>query len=362
MRANADPHDDIAIVAIGRNEGDRLARCLDSMPAQCQRVYVDSGSTDNSLELALAAGVEIVNLDISHGFTAARARNAGMQRLRENGCDRRYVQMVDGDCEIRSDWLTTAAAALDADPGLAVVFGRRRERFPGHSIYNGMCDVEWAVPPGLAMACGGDALFRRAAIEAVGGYTESMIAGEEPDLSLRMREVGWSIRCLEAEMTWHDAAILRFSQWWRRTKRAGHAFAELVSRHPSSALHSYTHSRRRILFWGGLLPALMMAGLFGALVDRSAGWLALTAGPAALFIFQIARLTIRERRYHPLRRAFPFALLLVIGKFAEMSGMIEFALRAATGRRATLIEYKASSPKQPLRAGKIAGPTTGDDA
>ena len=104
----------IAAVAIGRNEGDRLERCLISLQGQVGRiVYVDSGSTDGSRERA-ALQAAVVNLDLTRPFTAARARNAGFAALLEAGDDApAYVQFIDGDCELQPGWIAAAAAFLD---------------------------------------------------------------------------------------------------------------------------------------------------------------------------------------------------------------------------------------------------------
>jgi glycosyltransferase involved in cell wall biosynthesis len=45
-----------------------------------QRVYVDSGSSDGSAQLALKDGVTVIELTVPPHFTAARARNAGLER------------------------------------------------------------------------------------------------------------------------------------------------------------------------------------------------------------------------------------------------------------------------------------------
>ena len=56
----------LAAVVIGRNEGDRLVRCLTSLKGQAAPVvYVDSGSTDGSVERARDMGAEVVSLDMS---------------------------------------------------------------------------------------------------------------------------------------------------------------------------------------------------------------------------------------------------------------------------------------------------------
>src|SRR5882724_2058738 len=107
------------VIAIGRNEGERLRRCLESCRASGYRViYVDSDSGDQSVELARSLGAEAVELDMSLPFSAARARNAGFERLDPTT---RFVQFVDGDCEIVNGWIEQAARELGARPDVAVV-------------------------------------------------------------------------------------------------------------------------------------------------------------------------------------------------------------------------------------------------
>lgn len=242
-------------------------------------VYVDSGSTDGSVAAATAAGAEVVALDMAQPFTAARARNAGLSHLASDPPD--FVQMVDGDCALQPGWISAALAAFAAHPAAVVVCGRRRERFAQASVYNALADREWDTPIGPARACGGDALMRYAAVQAVGGYDPGLIAGEEPDLCLRLRAKGGEIWRIDAEMTLHDAAMTRFSQWWRRAVRAGHAFAEGCARH---GFDHWGLETRRALIWGSGLPmAIVLLGLW-----HPADWLLALAYPA-----QVIRLAQR---------------------------------------------------------------------
>lgn len=222
-----DVEGEVGFVIIGRNEGDRLALSISSVQREgtCA-VYVDSGSVDGSVALAAGRGLPVVELDPRIPFTAARARNAGLEWLVRQHPGLQFVHFVDGDCELVAGWLDHALCTLRADGELAAVCGRRRERDPHASPYNRLCDNEWNTPVGLVQTCGGDALFRIAPLRAVGGYREDLIAGEEPELCCRIRRNGWKIRRLDAEMTIHDAAMTRFSQWWQRNRRSGYAMAE----------------------------------------------------------------------------------------------------------------------------------------
>lgn len=317
--------DRVTAIAIGRNEGERLMRCLRSLLPQVGRViYVDSGSTDDSAARAEALGAEVVRLDMTRPFTAARARNAGFALVG----DADFVQFVDGDCEVEQGWIDTALAALAADPRLAIVAGRRRELFPERSLYNRICDDEWNTPVGPARAVGGDMLVRREALAGIGGFDPTLIAGEEPEMCLRMAHAGWGIRRLDAPMTVHDAAMTRFGQWWRRARRGGHAFAEVSWRYRDGPEGFWRREARRALLWAVALP---LAILLGALLTPWA-WLLL-----ALYPLQIARIALRDPEP---RDRWTRAALTVLGKFPEARGAIEYHLNRLAGRRAGLIEYK----------------------
>jgi len=327
----------IGIVVIGRNEGERLRRCLRSLPAAAQRVYVDSESADGSATWARSHGVEVIELTAPPKHTAARGRNTGLRHLLAEHPGIAFVQFVDGDCEMDPDWLDAAAAALEADNGLGAVFGRRRERFPERSIYNALCDDEWNVPLGEASTCGGDVMCRIEAVSAIHGYDESMIAGEDPDMSTRLRAAGWRIGRIDAEMTLHDAAMLRFGQWWKRTRRAGHAFAELAQRHPDAA-PGWPRKCRSIMIWGMAIPAATLLALACGLIVHPVG-LALAAGLLLLWPLNMARLA-RARRDLPPRVARANAVLLMLGKIPEALGLAEYHIGRLMGRQAQLIEYK----------------------
>lgn len=320
----------IGAVLIGRNEGARLQACLTSLPRGVAPViYVDSGSTDGSLEAAQTAGAEPVALDPDRPFTAARARNAGLARLTAHTDPPVYVQFVDGDCTLVPGWIETAAAFLEANPRAAVACGRRRERFPDASLYNAFCDAEWNTPVGEAKACGGDALMRVAAVEAVGGFRPDLIAGEEPELCLRLRAAGWRIHRLDAEMTLHDAAMTRFSQWWKRARRAGHTYAEGVALHGHAPERHNLRPLLRTLGWALGLPVAILLGL-------------VLLGPWALLLalawpLQVLRLAARGGFT---RLAWASGLFSVLGKFAELQGVLGYGLDRVVGRRARLIEYK----------------------
>ncbi len=323
----------LGAVVIGRNEGDRFRRCLDSLLGRATPiVYVDSGSTDGSIEYARKHGVDVLELDASIPFTAGRARNAGVERLSQVAPEVKYAQLIDGDCELVDGWIEDAVAFLEESPEYAAAAGRLRERFPDASVYNYLCDVEWNTPVGDADACGGIAIMRVQAFEAVGGFMPGLIAGEEPELCVRLRQSGWRIRRLDIDMALHDGAMSRFSQWRKRAMRAGHAYAEGAYLHGAPPERMWVRESRRIVAWGLLLPALAIAA---APVTGGLSLLLLFAYP--FNVIRIARRLRREGQSRPWTLAF----FLMLAKLPQAIGWLRFQWGKLTGNRSELIEYKA---------------------
>lgn len=319
-------------VVIGRNEGQRLIRCLQSLADINCIVYVDSGSTDGSVNSAKELGIEVVELDTTIPFTAARARNTGVNFLLQKYPDIEFIQFVDGDCEIADGWIEISSQFLREYPDYAVVCGRRRERFPQASVYNQLCDIEWDTPIGDTLACGGDALIRVSAFRQVNGYRDSMIAGEEPEMCYRLRGAGWEISRIDAEMTKHDAEMTKISQWWKRSKRAGHAYAESLYIHHSDVEKFRKRELVSILLWGLMLPVFVLV----LSISISGYWMIFSV----VYPLQILRLYLAYRDGLSDKNALLYACSNVLGKFAQLAGVISFVSKKIFGKDSVLIEYK----------------------
>lgn len=320
----------VGLVIIGRNEGDRLRRCIDSVRGAGRPiVYVDSGSTDGSMEMAQAEGIEVLALDLRLPFTAARARNTGYSHLAALVPGLPYVQFVDGDCEVLPGWIDAAQAFLESRADVAALCGRLRERHPERSVYNLLCDMEWQAPSGESRSTGGNAMLRSTALSAAGGYREDLIAGEEPELCVRLRLAGWKIWRLPEDMALHDAAMTSFGQWWKRTKRGGHAAAEGAALHGAPPEWHNVAQMWRSVLWGAVLP-IAIATLSLVRPTWSFLWLA--------YPLQVLRLSLRsgiDRRDVWLRSTF-----LVLGRFPEALGVLTYWLNRLRRRQANIIEYK----------------------
>jgi GT2 family glycosyltransferase len=327
----------VGIVVVGRNEGKRLEGCIASATRQgCPMVYVDSGSSDGSATWVRATGIPTWELDTATPFSAARARNEGFEHLMNAHPALQYVQFLDGDCEICPDWLVAAAAELSARCEVAMACGRIIERAPDASPYNRLCALEWDRPAGEVTACGGNFMVRVEAFRRVGGFRPEVVAAEDDELCLRVRRQNGTIVRLAADMVRHDSALLRFSQWWRRAKRCGHAYAQGKALHGKSSERHFVRECRSTLFWGGLVPALAL----GSLWWHGGVTLLLLTGFPVLWL----RIYLRARRRGwPPAHARLYANFTVLAKLPAFAGMVQFHANRWRGRLPSLIEHKEPS-------------------
>lgn len=258
----------LGIVVIGRNEGLNLQRSLTSLK-QIPRavvIYVDSGSTDRSVDWARSRGVFVHTLSTDRPFTAARARDEGVQHLLKLHSGLKYLQFVDGDCELFSGWTTDAAHYLECRPDVSIVCGTLVERDPQASVYNYLNSLQWRQPTGKIEACGGLFLIRKHAYCKAGGFNRDLLTMEEQDLCARIRQHGGTIVRLERPMARHDSGLLTFKQWWNRAVWGGHGAARQWqhARHKGEA--GYLALLKTYYLWPVAIPLTGLVGL-------STGWL-----------------------------------------------------------------------------------------
>jgi GT2 family glycosyltransferase len=324
----------VAIVAIGRNEGERLKSCLRAAVAGARTVvYVDSGSTDGSAEFARSLGCAVV--EIKPPFSAARARNEGFACAMKCEADAAFVQFVDGDCTLADGWLEQGRTALNERSDVGAVCGHVREMHPEASVYNRLFDLEWRQAPGEMSACGGIFMVRPAVFRAVGGFRDDVIAGEDNEFCVRVREMGEKIVLLDAAMVWHDAAMKRFREWWRRARRTGHAWAQVAALHGGSPERYFARECRRVWIWGLAVPATAI--VLAPFTRGVSLVLLLLYGPQFGWILRNAR-----KRGWPFGDALVYAFFTVLNKFPALLGMLAYHWRHWRGLTPTIMEHKES--------------------
>ena len=328
----------ISVVVIGRNEGTRLEQCLRSVQAAAsgrtpvELIYVDSDSTDGSPERAETLGARVLRVQPTRP-SAATGRNAGWRAAAGS-----YVLFLDGDTVLEQDFLASALREMENDPHIAIVWGHRREIAPTASLYNRVLDLDWIYPPGDTEFCGGDALIRRSVLASSGGFDDTLIAGEEPELCARLRAMGYRIRHIDAPMTGHDLAITHWRQYWRRAERAGHAYAEVSARFADTTSPLWSRESRRNLWYGGLvagglavIPLAFLAGMPG---------LAMAGVAAAAGIVGRTAWRARWKDSNP-GTLLTYALHSHLQQVPILWGQLAWRRTRRRGRVRGLIEYKA---------------------
>ncbi len=312
-----------------------MKRCLQSVLSQIDRiVYVDSGSSDGSVEYVESIGVDVVRLDMRIPFSAGRARNEGFQLLNKKNNKLKYIQFIDGDCEICEGWLSFAYTYLESNESCAVVSGRRKERFPEDSIYNTLCDIEWNTPIGEAKACGGDFMIRKDAFQQVDGFNPEVLASEEPEMCYRLRKKSWSIYRLHHPMTLHDAAMLRFSQWWKRYVRMGHSCGHMVSLSLSAydGKSYFVKLYTSVWFWALIFPFFVLIMALSVNINI----LLLTIA----YLVQFIRISLHMyKQIGDAKIAIIYSFFNIIGKWPQLQGQLLFLKRRLFGQAYTIVEY-----------------------
>ncbi|WP_165986844.1 glycosyltransferase family 2 protein [Streptomyces sp. YIM 98790] len=153
----------------------------------------------------------------------AAARNAGWRTVPE-----RWIAFLDDDVVPSPDWAADLAADLAAAaPGTAGIQGRISVPLPPDRPA-----TDWErVTAGLATArwITADMAYRRAALEAVGGFDERFPRAfrEDADLALRVQDTGWTLQP-GRRRTEHP---VRPADWWVSVRaQAGNADDVLMTR------------------------------------------------------------------------------------------------------------------------------------
>jgi glycosyltransferase involved in cell wall biosynthesis len=331
----------ISVVVIGRNEGQRLARCLESIrqmrgfDEDIEVIYVDSASQDDSPALAASYGAEVIVLHAERP-TAALGRNAGWRIARAE-----FVLFLDGDTILHPDFVKAAREPMLQDASIVAVWGHRREIHPETSLFNRILDLDWVYAPGFTEFCGGDVLMRRSALEEAGGYDGELIAGEEPELCRRMRANGHRVLHIDHPMTGHDMHMTRWNQYWKRAVRAGHAFAEISRRFRDSDDPSWDSDRKR-----NLVRGVFWMASFAIALAVSAIWL--TILPIALWVALLLVLSLRSA-WKARWKSKNALTLLLYGVHSHLQqvpiciGQLRYTVDQMRGNRRALIEYKEVS-------------------
>ena len=328
------PH--VSVVIIGRNEGERLRVCLESVQKadwtglNHDVLYVDSRSTDSSVKVATAFGVNVLVLQDA-APCAAKARNMGWKNAQGE-----LILFLDGDTQLAAGFVRRAMVALQ-NPKLCAAWGHRRESNPRQSIYTAVLDLDWIYPIGRSLYFGGDVLVRRCALQQVGGFDPSLKAGEEPELCARLRAKDWEIEHLDVPMTTHDLAVRTLRAYWLRCYRSGIAYAEVAHRMQRMGNGLWQRESNRD-FLQGVLYALYLL----LLVLSFAVAPALSMGLLAAAVAVLARTAWRSRTKAAGRwmLCLQYAAHSHLQKLPALAGQLAWRRAHANAQHLALVDYK----------------------
>jgi glycosyltransferase involved in cell wall biosynthesis len=163
-------------------------------------IFVDSASTDRSIEVASQFPIQILQLRPNWPLCVAAGRYTGYRHARGE-----FVFFIDGDAEADLVWLNKGVQYLRSHPDIGAVAGVLDEEYvTAQGVHVGgkknvfRQDLSASVIP--AKALGGIALYRRAAMEKAGPVNPHLPTGEDDELCMRIRNAGWQLARLEGRM------------------------------------------------------------------------------------------------------------------------------------------------------------------
>ena len=233
--------------------------------------------------------------------TPGYARNRGVER---GGAE--WLLFIDADTLPPPDLLDRY---FDPAPGerTAILAGGVRDEPVGpeagpvarYSYVNGVMsqDNTFGYGPRWGFPQTANAMVRRAAFEEVGGFREGIRAGEDADLTYRLRDAGWEVERREEAAVVH---LSRQSVWALARQRAGHgAAAAWLDREHGGG---FPARRRPGLVWWGVRFAVSGVMSAARKRDRDAALLAVF-DPLEQISYEFGRSLPNER---PLPRRGPW--------------------------------------------------------
>ena len=213
----------ISIVIPAKNEELNLGRCLDSaipeaqlFPNSHEVLVVDCSSTDMTVAIAKNYPVKIIQLkpDWFHSASAARFIGSSFSAGK-------YLFFIDADMTLENGFLKTAIDILDSDKAIAGVGGIGRETYlKNGQILQGNANL-YGTKDKISQAkfLGGAALYRKQALQEVGGFNPYLPAAEENELAQRLRQNGYRLLSLPLPMITHYSAdIKEWDEFLRKKK------------------------------------------------------------------------------------------------------------------------------------------------
>ncbi|MHB1766172.1 MAG: glycosyltransferase family 2 protein [Gammaproteobacteria bacterium] len=183
----------VSVIIPAHNEERHIAKCLHSVlktgwPREMlELLVIDHSSTDRTAKLAQTAGARVLSLSTGK---IGSVRNAGLAAAKGE-----FVAYVDGDCTVPATWLQAAIGLLQSDQSIGAVGGPCLSPADGTWVERSI--VPSAIESGLARRVKAIAtssfIARTSLLRDIGGFDETLISGEDDDMSNRIRSRGLAL-------------------------------------------------------------------------------------------------------------------------------------------------------------------------
>ena len=186
----------ISFIVIGKNEGERLQRCLASVHtvvkqygiAEWEIIYVDSRSCDNSIQIAKELDATV--FQITGECNAAIARNIGAKEAKGD-----ILFFIDGDMELQPGFLQKVLANdKPVYPFLSGIFDDIVHDTEWNYLYTTRRHhLKEGDTDSFSATTGGLFLITKELWDKVGGMDNRLKRSQDYDLGLRLAKMGYPL-------------------------------------------------------------------------------------------------------------------------------------------------------------------------
>lgn len=245
----------MSVVVPVRNGAATLTDCLRALTSQSlprtayEVIVVDDGSADRS-----AAVVESFRATLLQQPPqgAAAARNAGIRAAQAH-----WIAFTDADCIPSRTWLATLLAAVERN-GETERLGAAG-RTIGHAsttpaarfvdLSGGLDAERHLAHPHFPFAPSGNVMYRRSALESVGGFDVRFVAYEACDLHARLSRTHCGTVTFEPRAIVLHRHRASWAAYWRQQANYGRGYGQFLLRYRADVPWSIT---RELRAWGGV--------------------------------------------------------------------------------------------------------------